>query len=210
MGGFNDPLARWNERFAAPGYVFGEQPNAYLREMAARLIPGSCLAVADGEGRNSVWLAEQGWHVQAFDFSPFAVDKAADLARRRGVAMPSGLQLHCCTWEAFDWRPEHYDNVVAIFIQFASPEEREELFKRMHATLKPGGVLLIQGYGREQLRHNTGGPGVLENLYDEDLLRTAFPGYDMLDLRSYEADLHEGPGHKGRSALVGMVARKPT
>jgi cyclopropane fatty-acyl-phospholipid synthase-like methyltransferase len=208
MPGFNDALARWNERFCRPQYVFGEAPNAYLREMSPLLAPGRSLAVADGEGRNSVWLAERCWQVEAFDFSPFAVDKAASLTRRRGVDMAARLQLNCCSWEAFEWRAGRYDNVVAIFIQFASPEEREELFKRMDATLKPGGVLLILGYGAEQLRHNTGGPGVLENLYDETLLRRSFAGYEVLDLRSYEAELDEGPGHAGRSALVGMVARK--
>lgn len=209
MTGFNNPLARWNARFSAAGYVFGESPNAYLREHSQLLRPGLSLAVADGEGRNSVWLAEHGWRVEAFDFSPFAVDKAADLARRRGVAVPEQLQLHCSSWESFAWTPEHYDNVVAIFIQFASPEERERLFARMHETLKPGGVLLIQGYGHEQLKYNTGGPGVLENLYDEALLTRSFAGYELLDLRTYEDDLSEGAGHSGRSALVGMVARKP-
>ncbi len=209
MAGFNDPLARWNERFAQPGYVFGQAPNAYLLAQQHHLRPGLTLAVADGEGRNSVWLAEQGWTVEAFDFSPFAVDKAADLARRRGVAVPERLQLHCSRWEAFAWTPGHYDNVVAVFIQFVGPEEREVLFRRMHEALRPGGVLLIQGYGHDQLRHGTGGPGVRENLYDEALLTQAFAGYERLDLRSYEAELSEGAGHRGRSALVGMVARKP-
>jgi len=209
MSGFNDPLARWNERFSSPAYVFGEEPNAYLRAHSHLLAPGLTLAVADGEGRNSVWLAQQGWQVEAFDFSPFAIDKAAELARRRGVAVPAQLQLRCSSWAQFDWKSAHYDNVVAIFIQFAPPQEREILFRRMDQALKPGGVLLIQGYGLEQLRYNTGGPGVLENLYDEALLRAAFPGYEMLDLRSYEDELSEGMGHRGRSALVGMVARKP-
>ena len=209
MAGFNDPLARWNGRFAQAGYVFGEEPNAYLREHSHLLSPGLTLAVADGEGRNSVWLAEQGWPVEAFDFSSFAVDKAAELARRRGVAVPEQLQLHCSSWERFAWAPARYANVVAIFIQFATPEERELLFRRMHESLQPGGTLLIQGYGLDQLRYNTGGPGVLEHLYDEQLLTTAFAGYELLDLRTYEAELSEGQGHRGRSALVGMCARKP-
>jgi len=125
------------------------------------------------------------------------------------VAVPAQLQLRCSSWAQFDWKSAHYDNVVAIFIQFAPPQEREILFRRMDQALKPGGVLLIQGYGQEQLRYNTGGPGKLENLYDEALLLQAFAGYEVLDLRTYEAELAEGSGHHGRSALVGLTARKP-
>jgi SAM-dependent methyltransferase len=209
MTHFNDALARWNQRFAARDYVFGEESNAYLREHSHLLRPGLTLAVADGEGRNSVWLAEEGWPVEAFDFSPFAVDKAADLARRRGVSVPERLQLHCSSWERFAWSSERYDNVIAIFIQFASPEERERLFELMDRALKPGGVLLIQGYGPGQLELKTGGPGLLENLYTEELLRAAFAGYELLDLRSYRAELREGAGHAGLSDLVGLCARKP-
>ena len=209
MAGFNDALARWNERFATPDYVFGREPNAYLAAQAHHLRPGRTLAVADGEGRNSVWLAGQGWQVEAFDFSPFAVDKAAGLARERGVGVPEQLQLHCCGWERFDWQPGRYDNVVAIFIQFANPDEREVLFRRMHEALKPGGVLLLQGYGRAQLALGTGGPGILEHLYYEALLTAAFPGDELLDLRSYQAVLDEGPGHRGLSDLLGLCARKP-
>ena len=209
MSGFNDPLARWNQRFATSGYVFGEEPNAYLQEQSTLLQPGLTLAVADGEGRNSVWLARQGWQVEAFDFSPFAVDKAADLARRHGVALPEQLQLHCSSWEGFAWSPARYDNVVAIFIQFAGPEERERLFQRMDQALKPGGVLLIQGYGQGQVQLNTGGPGGLEELYTEELLRAAFADYEVLDLRHHQAELQEGSGHAGLSDLVGLCARKP-
>ena len=205
MSGFQDPLNTWNQRFAQDGYLFGESPNHYLQQQAAHLRPGKALAVADGEGRNGVWLAEQGLAVDAFDFSPVALDKARALANARGV------QVHwvCSDWQGFDWQPEAWDNVVGIFIQFATPAEREQLFARMHASLKPGGTLVIQGYGYEQLRYNTGGPGKREHLYDEALLLQAFAGYEVLDLRSYEADLAEGSGHHGRSALVGLTARKP-
>ncbi len=201
--------ARWNQRFATAGYVFGEAPNDYLRSHSHLLAPGPTLAVADGEGRNGVWLAEQGWPVEAFDFSSFAVEKASALARKRGVEVPAQLQLHCCSWERFAWPQGHYANVVAIFIQFASPEERDELFRHMDAALQPGGVLLIQGYGIDPGAHANEGPGVRSQLYDEALLRLAFPGYQWLDARTYEAELNEGTGHAGLSALVGMCGRKP-
>lgn len=205
MSGFQDPLNTWNQRFAQADYLFGQAPNQYLQQQAAHLRPGRALAVADGEGRNGVWLAEQGLAVDAFDFSPVALNKARDLARDRG------MQVHwvCSDWQHFDWQPEAWDNVVGIFIQFATPREREVLFARMHESLKPGGTLVLQGYGHAQLQYNTGGPGKLEHLYDEALLLQAFANYEVLDLRSYEADLTEGNGHLGRSALVGLTARKP-
>lgn len=202
---FADPLARWNERFSAQGYLFGEEPNAYLASQAQHLRPGSALSVADGEGRNSVWLAGRGLRVEAFDFSPVAVDKARALAQRHGVQ----VALHCATWQDFTWKQAAYDNVVGIFFQFADPADRTDLFQRMDAALRPGGVLLIQGYGKEQMRFGTGGPGKLDHLYDEALLREAFPAYEVLDLRTYEAQVNEGSGHQGMSALVGFVARKP-
>ena len=205
MNGFQPPLNTWNQRFAQDGYLFGEAPNHYLQQQAARLQPGRALAVADGEGRNGVWLAEQGLAVDAFDFSPVALEKASALAQRRGVL----VNWVCSDWQHFDWQPAAWDNVVGIFIQFATPAEREQLFARMHESLRPGGTLVLQGYGLDQLRYNTGGPGKLEHLYDEALLLQAFAGYEILDLRSYEADLAEGSGHHGRSALVGLTARKP-
>ena len=86
---------------------------------------------------------------------------------------------------------------------------RTQLFEKIDHTLKPGGTLVIQGYGREQMRFNTGGPGKLEHLYDEALMQSAFAGYELLELISYEAEISEGSGHQGMSALLGMVARKP-
>jgi SAM-dependent methyltransferase len=206
MHGFQDPLNTWNQRFAQAGYLFGQAPNQYLVQQAGHLRAGRALAVADGEGRNGVWLAEQGLAVDAFDFSPVALDKARALAQARGV------QVHwvCSDWQHFDWQAQAWDNVVAIFIQFATPDERAQLFARMDASLRPGGTLVLQGYGHDQLRYNTGGPGKREHLYDEALLLAAFAGYEVLDLRSYEADLSEGSGHSGRSALVGLTARKPS
>lgn len=205
MSGFMNPLARWNQRFAGEDYVFGEAPNAYLAQQAGRLRPGNALALADGEGRNSVWLARQGLQVDAFDFSPPAVAKAQKLAARAGVV----VNFSCSDWAGFDWKPDHYDNVAGIFFQFADPAERALLFEKINQTLKPGGILVLQGYSREQMRFNSGGPGKLEHLYNEALLRDAFAGYDMLELVSYEADIQEGSGHQGLSALIGMVARKP-
>jgi cyclopropane fatty-acyl-phospholipid synthase-like methyltransferase len=161
--------------------------------------------LADGEGRNSVWLAQQGFTVDAFDFSEPAVDKAKALAAKHHV----NINFTCSDWQSFDWPEAHYDLVAGIFFQFATPEERVELFEKIKHSLKPGGVVVIQGYGKNQLTHNTGGPGKLDHLYDEDLLRQAFDGFELQVCDTYETTLQEGAGHSGMSALVGFVARKP-
>lgn len=205
MTALTNPQATWDKRFSTSEYIFGEEPNAFLVAQAALIGRGRALSLADGEGRNSVWLARQGFTVDAFDFSAPAVEKARALAARHRVSP----NFTCAGWQSFDWKPAHYDLIVGIFFQFATPDERSELFEKIKQSLKPGGIVLIQGYGKNQLRYNTGGPGKLEHLYDEDLLRQGFAGYEELVCETYETTLAEGSAHSGMSALVGFVARKP-
>lgn len=203
---FADPAATWNRRFSDEGFLFGTEPNGWLREHAPLWQPGQrVLCVADGEGRNSVWLAGRGLRVDAFDIAEAGVRKARELAAAQGVQV--NLQVADC--DGFDWGQERYDGVAAIFIQFADPALRQRIFRRIVQCLKPGGVLVLQGYGPKQLEYRTGGPGILAHLYTPQLLRAELAGLEILELREYEAELAEGSGHKGRSALVGLVARKP-
>lgn len=180
MAAFENPLQRWSQRFATDAYIFGEQPNEYLRTHHAHLKKGRTLAIADGEGRNGVWLAAQGHQVDSFDFVEAAVVKAQKLALTQNVS----VHAVCCDWQQFDWRAQTYDNVVGIFFQFLGPDERRKMFEKIDLALKPGGTLLIQGYSTKQLEYNTGGPGKLDHLYDEALLMNAFPGYHILDLQT--------------------------
>ena len=203
--GFTDAAAKWNQRFSQPDYVFGTQPNVYLRDQATYLPrKGHALCVADGEGRNSVWLASRGLQVQAFDISPVGVAKARKLALDAGV--PVDYQVADC--DHWPWPHAQFDVVAAIFIQFADPDMRARLFARMVQCLKPGGLLILQGYTPMQIEYKTGGPGILANLYTEEQLRRDFAAMDMQELRMYEDELAEGEHHLGRSALVGLRARK--
>lgn len=203
---FSDPARTWDARFGGPDFLFGTAPNAYLASQRALLAAGkSALAVADGEGRNSVWLAQQGLLVDAFDISPVGVAKAAELARRAGVS----VKLHVSDCDSWDWRPDAYDVVAAIFVQFAGPEMRRRMFAGMVSTLKPGGYLIVQGYTPKQLDYRTGGPGLLDHLYTGDMMREAFAALKIIELREYDSVLDEGTQHVGPSALLGMVARKP-
>jgi len=204
MTGFANPKERWSQRFDTADYIFGEMPNAYHKSQRSHRKAGKALAIADGEGRNGVWLAQQGLEVDSFDFIESAVDKASKLASSRNVK----VNAVCSDWQSFDWKPSLYDNVVGIFFQFVGPEERAQLFRKMDLVLKPGGVLVIQGYSTEQLKYNTGGPGKLDHLYDEAMLHEAFPSYDVLDMKTYEDEILEGSAHKGMSGLIGFVGRK--
>lgn len=203
--GPTDPGATWNRRYEGDDYLFGTAPNDWLRAHAGVLPPrGRVLCVADGEGRNSVWLAQQGHAVEAFDIAPNAVAKAARLAARAGVA----VQLSVADGEHYAWPEGTLDGVVAIFVQFATPPERARLFERMARALRPGGVLMLLGYTPQQLEYRTGGPPWVEHLYTEAMLREAFAGLEIVSLESFEAEIHEGQGHAGRSALIGLIARQ--
>lgn len=198
--------AFWDGRYGDESYLFGERPNAFLERQADRLRPGmTALAVADGEGRNGVWLARRGLAVTSTDISPRAVAKARALAARHGVEVDARL----ADLDAWDWPVEAFDVVVGVFVQFTPPDMRDRLFVRMKQALKPGGLLLLEGYRPEQLAYGTGGPAQVENLYTEALLRDAFADMEVVSLDSYDAEIAEGSGHVGLSALIDLVAIKP-
>jgi cyclopropane fatty-acyl-phospholipid synthase-like methyltransferase len=201
----NPELDRWQTRFAAPGYLFGTAPNTFLK-MHARLLRNgrSALAVADGEGRNGVFMAEQGLDVLSVDFSQLAQDKARELARQRGVTLRFELA------DMIDWRwpPDAFDVVAAIFIQFVDPTGRDRMFAGIRRTLKPGGLLLMQGYRPKQLEYRTGGPPHVENLYTRAMLEEEFGNFASLDIREHDSVIEEGSGHVGLSALIDLVGRK--
>jgi 2-polyprenyl-3-methyl-5-hydroxy-6-metoxy-1,4-benzoquinol methylase len=204
---FSDSADFWNKRFDTPDYIFGRAPNEYLQTQAKRYLKkgDTVLCVADGEGRNSVWLAKQGMQVDAFDLSEVALKKAIALAAEEAAQVQFSLESS----DSWDWQPNQYDAVVGIFIQFADPVMRPRLFAQMVSALRPGGLLIIQGYTPKQLEFKTGGPSILEHLYTEDMIRTLIGELEPIDLCLYEKELSEGPKHTGMSALLGLVARKP-
>jgi SAM-dependent methyltransferase len=198
-------LERWEARFAAADYIFGTAPNAFLKSQAHRLDPGQkALALADGEGRNGVWLAEQGLDVLALDFSPNALKKARALAAARGV----NLKIERADLEQWSWPPAAFDVIVAIFIQFADPPFRQKIFAGMKRALKPGGLLLMQGYRPEQINYRTGGPPQAENMYTRALLEEAFGDFASIDIKEHDSMVEEGSAHAGMSALIDFVGRK--
>jgi len=203
---FTDATQFWNERFDKVEFIFGKEPNEYLIQKSTQhLKPNiSVLCIADGEGRNGVWLAKQGMRVTGFDVSDIALAKAKQFAREHQV----NVQYSLSDTDGFDWQMNAYDAVIGIFIQFADPEMRTRIFKQVHQTLKPGGLFILQGYTPKQLEYKTGGPSLIEHLYTEEMMRELSQGFDILDLECYEKELSEGARHTGMSALLGMVAKK--
>jgi SAM-dependent methyltransferase len=210
VAGFDDAAARWNGRYAAEGFLFGTAPSDVLAAQAALFAPGDrVLCVADGEGRNATWLAGRGCAVTAFDISEVGLRKAAALATERGVAVDARL-ASVDTWgwdDAASGAP--FDAVVAVFVQFATPSQRAAMFEGFARALRPGGVLLLVGYGPLQMTYRTGGPGILEHLYDEPMLREAFAGWRIERLHRAQRTLSEGAGHDGMSDVLELVARRP-
>ena len=196
----------WEDRFAAEeGFLFGRRPAAFLKENRW-LTQGasSALCVADGEGRNGVWLAGQGLDVTSFDLSPTAVRRSQALADEAGVK----VSAHVSAWDDWDWS-RAFDAVFGIFIQFMGPEPRKQQFATLSQAVRPGGRLVLHGYTPEQIALGTGGPPFVENMYTEEILTEAFPNWQIERLASYERDVQEGRGHSGRSALIDFVARRP-
>jgi len=198
--------SEWDQRYAGEDYLFGQAPNRFLAAQASRLVRGqSALALADGEGRNGVWLAEQGLKVLSVDFSAVAQEKARRLALERGVR----IDLELADLSTWHFPASRFEVVAAIFFQFAGPSLRAALFEGIKRALKPNGILLLEGYSVKQLDYRTGGPSVFENLYTEQMLREAFSDLEILELKQYDAILEEGTRHMGMSSLIDLVARKP-
>ena len=207
MAEFENPRDAWDDRYRSEEYIFGTRPNVFLESQDRHLAAGShVLAVADGEGRNGVWLAQRGCRVRSVDISPVAIGKAGKLALDRKV----DIEFVVADLMEWAWPEAAFDVVVCVFIQFASPRMRRKLFDGFWRTLRPDGIVIMEGYGVKQLQYTSGGPRELENLYTSQMLRDAFAGRDILLLREYDAELDEAPKHRSMAALVDLVARKPT
>jgi 2-polyprenyl-3-methyl-5-hydroxy-6-metoxy-1,4-benzoquinol methylase len=195
----------WNKRFNTEEFVFGKEPNLFLKRVVKYIEPNSkVLCVADGEGRNSVWLAKQGFLVDAFDISDIGIDKARKYAKEQNV----DVNYFVADTTKFNFEPDTYDAIIAIFIQYNDGEERDELFRNMISSLKPEGKLILQGYTRNQLKYNTGGPPQIPRLYTSELLLNYFKDLSIIQSAEYIGEMNEGNAHIGISALIEFVVKK--
>ena len=201
--------AFWDERYRDEAFVYGESPNEYLAGQRARFLPGMrALVPGDGEGRNGVWLAEQGLDVVTVDLSEAGVNKARRLAEKRGVRIDA-IQADLTTWA---WPVGEFDIVAAIFLHLP-PEIRRTIHRNMLAALKPGGLLILEAFRPEHVQYrekygSKGGPPGVEMLFSEAMLREDFQDAEVVELQSTEVDLKEGSNHWGLGAVVHGVFRR--
>ena len=193
----------WNERFAGADFFYGTAPNDFLAEHAAAL-SGPVLSLAEGEGRNAVFLAERALDVLGVDLAATGLRKAERLAAERGVRIRT-LQA-----DLADYVPEPgaWGAMVSIFAHLPAAV-RARLYPRVEAALRPGGLLLLEAYSEDQLRHGTGGPKDADLLMTVDKVRAGFPALVPLLLRQTEREVREGQGHTGLASVVQFIGRKP-
>lgn len=196
----------WDDRFSASEFIFGKAPSQFVEKFANQLKPNSKIYLpADGEGRNSCYLASLGHETFASDYSVVGQEKAKKLATEMGV----NVHFSIADIENDIWPENEYDAIFAVFIQFSPPEARARVFEGIKKAVKKGGLIFLHGYTPKQLEYKTGGPSTIENLYTKEVLQNAFEGFEIKLLEDYEIELDEGAGHKGMSALIDMVAQKP-
>lgn len=196
----------WNQRYERDDYLFGTEPAQFLIDQRGLFQPGqTALVIADGEGRNSTYLAQLGLTVTAMDAAENGLAKARALADLRGVT----LDYQLADLRDWAWQDDAFDCVVAVFIQFAEPAFRDAIFQGMKRTVKPGGRIMLHGFSAAQMDHSSGGPRVLANLYTTDMLRAAFADFSVERLAAYELELREGPGHNGPAAVIDLIAQRP-
>ncbi len=199
----------WDQRYTEAGFSFGERPNAWLAAQRPRFKVGQrALVPGDGEGRNGVWLAELGLNVTTVDASRIGVHKANLLAAERGVT----IDAHVADLAAWEWPERSYDVIVSIYLHW--PEDtRAEMHDRMVQALKPGGVLILEGYALRQLvfraAGSVGGPGDPSMLFEPEDIEEDFLDLDIEYLEEERVNLDEGKRHKGASAVVRLIAHRP-
>lgn len=198
-------MSRWDERYAQPGYAYGTEPNDFLAEVADAIPGGAVLSLADGEGRNAVFLAGRGHAVTAVDASPIGLAKAGRLARERGFVVDTQL----ADLEAgYDMGRSRWAGIVSIWCHLPRPA-RAALHGQVAQALLPGGVYVLEAYTPRQLRYGTGGPSSAALLPDLDTLRQELAGLELEIAREVIREVREGRMHHGESAVVQVLGRRP-
>ncbi len=195
----------WDERYAGPEYAYGIEPNEFLRDEAARIPAGPVLCLAEGEGRNAVYLASRGHAVTAVDFSRAGLAKAAQLARERGVR----IELVEADLAAFDLGNDAWSGIVSIWAH-TPPDVRRRIHAAVPRALRAGGVFVLEAYRPEQLAYATGGPREPARLPALADLRGELSGLELVVARDAEREVQEGRFHHGLSATVQVVAVRGT
>ena len=194
----------WDERYAENEFAYGVKPNDFLVEMARQLPKGRVLCLCEGEGRNAVYLAEQGYRVTAVDASSVGMAKAQRLAEQRGV------EIETVVADLADYAipVDTFDGVVSIFCHVPKAL-RQKVHQQVLNGLKANGVLLLEAYFPKQLEYGTGGPPTAELMMDLQSLKIELQGLELLHAEEKIREVVEGKYHTGQGAVVQVIARKP-
>lgn len=193
----------WNERYSQKAYVYGIKPNEFFRKTLKQLTVGKILLPAEGEGRNAVFAAKLGWNVTAFDFSDSAMKKALDLAEKENVEINYLIE----NYNNFNTDDNYFDCIASIFVH--PPNElRKQFHQKLLTFLKPGGKFIIEGFSKNQINYNSGGPNNIDMLFSKEELLGDFQEAQKVDLFENETALNEGLFHKGTASTIQLIAIK--
>ena len=192
----------WNERYTVDEYIYGTEPNLFLAEHA-EMLSGPVLSLAEGEGRNAVFLASLGLKVHGVDGSDVGLAKAQALARSKGVE----IQTEVADLGMFEPEANHYGSVVSISAHLPSAV-REKLYPLVARCLRPGGLILLEAYSENQLARDTGGPKDSDMLMTRAKIEREFPNCEPILLRELEREVCEGTYHTGVASVVQFIGRK--
>ncbi|MEM8640195.1 MAG: class I SAM-dependent methyltransferase [Cyanobacteria bacterium P01_G01_bin.54] len=192
----------WNDRYSGPDYVYGTEPNSFLAENIERL-SGPVLSIAEGEGRNAVFLASRGLSVHAVDGSEIGLAKATKLAERSGV----NIEMQVANLEYYEPQESAYNTVVSIYAHLPSLT-RQKLYPLLIRSLKPGGICILEAYSENQVGRGTGGPSDLNLLMTCSKIESEFSGLETVLLHEIIRDVHEGKFHTGMASVIQFIGRK--
>ncbi len=187
----------WNERYATDEYAYGTEPNLFFRESLDQIVPGNILFPAEGEGRNAVFAAKLGWKVTAFDVSTEGKKKAELLAGSNKVK----IDYFIGDYENIPFQLNHFDCIVLIFAHM-HPLKRNEYHQKLISFLKPGGVLILEGFSKKQINNNSGGPRDVNMLFSKEELQSDFNSFKELTITETDYNLNEGPFHQGIASVI--------
>ncbi len=193
----------WNDRYGGGKYIFGKEPNEYFKSKLDTLTPGSIYLPGDGEGRNGVYAAENGWNVTSVDFSEIAVQRAKEFASQRDV----NLDFQFINLITEELPKNKYDVVGVSFLHF-NGKNKGIVYRKLRDSLKIGGFLILECFSTEQVKLNSGGPRKKDSLYTTEELKSYFNGFQFIEAEDIKTQLHEGEGHQGDAYVVRMFARK--
>lgn len=191
----------WNQRYAQKEYVYGKEPNEFFKQELAKYKPGNILLPAEGEGRNAVYAAKLGWEVYAFDSSSEAIKKAQQLASENNVEIHYTLS----SFEEADY-PDDFFDLIGLF--YAHTLSRADNHKKLIRFLKPKGTIILEGFSKEQIHYNSGGPRKIEMLFSEEELQSDFAELTALKTEKKGLYLNEGKQHKGKASVIRLIGLK--